>query len=284
MLTTTPTPTPATSCLAAVAPAGRHLPGLDDAATVATRTFQKTQRLLAQTVSVNGIAAVSGPPGCGKTFAVDHFMRTHPLMRERRWHWLDMPPKPTTKEVTVRLLDALGEHRPRSATEYELTELLAPALNEGHPVIVIDEAQNLKSDGLQQLRYLHDRGQGRSWTLALVGSTVNQALNGAAELGSRVSRWVTFTPLKGTEQLLPTLRDWHPVLSVLSPKLLLRVDEVYARGNFRLWAQFLQALLTLTEIQAGGAGTANQAGDAEHQTLLVSAALAAVSPSTVRAQ
>ena len=278
-----PTTTSDTAGLAASGPVDRHLPGLEDAATVTTKTFQKAQLLLAQTVKVNGIAAVSGPPGCGKTFAVDHFVRTHPSMRERRWRWLDMPPKPTTKEVTVRLLDTLGERRPRSATEYELTELLAPALNEGHPVIVIDEAQNLKSDGLQQLRYLHDRGQGRSWTLLLVGSTVNQALNGAAELGSRVSRWVTFTPLTGTEQLLLTLRDWHPMLAAAPPELLLRVDEVYARGNFRLWAQFLQALLTLSERQSTGEGAVGRADEVD-QNLLVRAALAAVSPSTVRAQ
>ena len=253
---------------------GRHLPGLSTAATVATKTFQQTQMLLGQAVRLNGIAAVSGKPGCGKTFAVDHFVRTHPSMSGRTWHWLDMPPKPTTKEVTVRLLDALGERRPRGATEYELTELLDPALIRLSPVVVIDEAQNLKTDGLQQLRYLHDRGQGRSWALLLVGSTVKEALNGAAELGSRVSRWVTFTPLSDRAQLLQALRGWHPVFEATSADLLLRVDAVYAQGNFRLWAQFLQTLLFLLERQPPGR---------DPDSRLFAAALAAVSPSTVRA-
>lgn len=275
-MTTTTTTTPATAT-AGPTPGhdGRHLPGLDDATTVPTRTFQMAQLLLGQTANLNGIAAVSGPPGCGKTFAVDHFVRTHPAMRNRSWHWLDMPPKPTTKEVTVRLLDALGQRRPRGATEYELTELLAPALQASAPVVVVDEAQNLKTDGLQQLRYLHDRGGGRSWTLLLVGSTVNQSLAGAAELGSRVSSWLTFAPLNGTEQLLRTLHSWHPLLVDTPAELLLRVDEFYARGNFRLWAQFLRALLSLLARQPAGTIPDDR---------IIGAALAAVSPSQVRAQ
>jgi len=266
---TTPTIPPAPGS------AGRHLPGLSAAATVATKTFQQAQMLLGQTVDLNGIAAVSGKPGCGKTFAVDHFVRTHPSMHGRAWHWLDMPPKPTTKEVTVRLLDALGERRPRGATEYELTELLDPALVRLNSVVVIDEAQNLKTDGLQQLRYLHDRGQSRSWALLLVGSTVKESLNGAAELDSRVSRWLTFKPLTDPDQLLRTLHGWHPVLAATPADLLLRVDEVYARGNFRLWAQFLQTLLFLLGRRPAGTAVDN---------VLVGAALAAVSPSTIRAR
>lgn len=256
-------------------PGDRHLPGLDAASTVPTQTFRKAQLLLGDTVRLNGIAAVSGPPGCGKTFAVDHFVRTHPVMQGRQWHWLDMPPQPTTKEVTVRLLDAVGEQRPLRATEYELTELLAPALISLRPVVVVDEAQNLKTNGLQQLRYLHDRGQGRSWTLLLVGSTVNRSLAGAAELGSRVSSWLAFVPLTGTEPLLRALHAWHPLLAATPAELLLRVDAFYARGNFRLWAQFLRALLSLLEHRP--AGTVPD----DH---LISAALASVSPSPVRAQ
>jgi hypothetical protein len=245
---------------------GRHLTGLGDATTVPTHTFKKAQLLLAKTVGLNDIAAISGPPGCGKTYAVDHFIHHHPVMTGREWHWLEMPPKPTTKEVTQRLMRGLDLPLPRGVTEYELTEDLVPRLRGSGRVVVIDEAQNLKADGLQQLRYLHDRCEW-SWTLILVGSTVDRALSGAAELSSRVSAWVRFGPMADTP-LLTALRAWHPVLAQMPPELLLRIDEVHARGNWRYWAQFLRALLDL--LARKPAGTVPDA-------TLVSAALAAVS-------
>ena len=252
----------------------RHLNGLAGAATVPTEGFQMVQLLLGGAVDLNNIAAVSGPAGSGKSFAVDHFVRTHPAMRGREWHWLDMPPKPTTKEVTVRLMDAVGVRRRRGDTEYDLTELLVPALQGSQRVVVIDEAQNLQTTGLQQLRYLHDRGRPSSWTLLLVGSTVHTKLSKAQELASRVSAWVQFEPLTD-RPLLQALQSWHPVLRDLSPKLLLRIDDIFGRGNFRNWAQFLRALLTLLDQQPAGTIP---------DTRLVQAALAAVSPSRVRAR
>jgi hypothetical protein len=224
---------------------GRHLTGLGNVATVGTPTFTKAQLLLAKAVALNDVAAVSGPPGCGKTFAVDHFIRTHSVMAQRTWHWLDMPPKPTTKEVTQRLMRGLDLPLPRGATEYELTEELVPVLTDSNRVVVIDEAQNLKPEGLQQLRYLHDRCSW-SWTLVLVGSTVDRSLSGAAELSSRVSAWVRFGPMSD-RPLLTALRAWHPVLAEMDPTMLLRIDEVHARGNWRYWAQFLRALLDLLQ-------------------------------------
>jgi hypothetical protein len=263
----TPHPQPPFTPQPAVAAAGgRHLTGLDGATTVQTAAFKKAQLLLARTVELNDIAAISGPPGCGKTYAVDHFVHHHPAMTDRPWHWLEMPPKPTTKEVTQRLMRGLGLPFTRNTPEYELTEDLAPHLAGSGRVVVIDEAQNLKAAGLQQLRYLHDRGAW-TWTLVLVGSNVDRALSGAAELASRVSAWVQFTALTDTP-LLAALREWHPVLAAMSPQLLLRIDEVHARGNFRFWAQFLRALLDLLDRQPPGTVP---------DATLVAATLAAVS-------
>jgi DNA transposition AAA+ family ATPase len=249
---------------------GRHLSGLTEVAAVETAPFTKAQLLLGRTVRLNDIIAISGPPGCGKTFAVDHFLRTHPVMSDRVWHWLEMPPQPTTKEVTQRLLRGLDVKFRRGDTEYELTEELVPHLTGSHAVVVIDEAQNLKSNGLQQLRYLHDRGEW-TWTLVLVGSRVDQALSGAAELSSRVSSWVKFEPLSDTATLLKALRAWHPAVAALSPEVLLRVDELHARGNFRNWAQFLRALLNILDRQPPGTAAS---------PAIVSAALAAVTRTT----
>jgi hypothetical protein len=130
--------------------------------------------------------------------------------------------------------------------EYVLTEDLVPVLLEANPVVVIDEAQNLGAAGLQQLRFFHDRCRPvlptdpPGFTLVLVGSTVDRALGRADELDSRVSAWVKFEPLKD-EPLLRALREWHPLLADLPPELLLQIDRERCRGNFRRWAQFLNA-------------------------------------------
>lgn len=226
----------------------RHLRGLEPASTVRTRTFKTAQVVLRDVVNRNGITAVYGKPGNGKTFAVDHFLNHDPVMSDRAWHWLDMPPTPAIKEVTQRLLAGIGVPFDRRDTQYQLTDDLIPAL-EGR-VVVLDEAQNLTGPGLQQVRYLHDRGNG-SWSLVLVGSTVDKTLSGAAELSSRVSGWVRFEHMD-QRVLLGALRGWHPVMTQLDPSLLLEIDEDYAHGNWRQWAQFLAALLSVLDRQRPG--------------------------------
>lgn len=226
----------------------RHLNGLKDASTVGTHTFRKAQAVLREVVNRNGITAVYGQPGNGKTFAVDHFLNHDPAMAHRAWHWLDMPPTPAIKEVTQRLLTGIGVDFDRRDTQYQLTDDLIPAL-EGR-VVVLDEAQNLTAPGLQQVRYLHDRGNG-SWSLVLVGSTVDRTLSGAAELSSRVSGWVKFEHM-GQQALLGAVMDWHPVMRQLDRSLLLDIDESYAHGNWRQWGQFLAALLSVLDRQPPG--------------------------------
>lgn len=274
-ITHQPTPTPvsgAPNASTAVIQA-RHQPGLRDVAEVHTDTFKLAQLQLGRVVRDGGIAAVSGQPGRGKTFSVDFFLRHHPTMEGRIWHWLDMPPKPTTKEVTLRLLRGLGASFNHRDSEYVLTEDLIPLLGGSGMVVVIDEAQNLRAEGLQQLRYLHDRCRPLSlddppgWSLILVGSTVDRALSGAAELASRVSSWVRFPRLEG-EQLLVALRAWSPLLTQLPPELLLRIDEQHGRGNWRDWSQFLAAYTDLHERRPATT-------DAERKRL-AAAALAAV--------
>ena len=258
---------------AGTAARARHLAGLTDVAEVRTDTFQLAQVQLARVVRTGGIAAVSGRPGCGKTFSVDYFMRHHPAMDGRVWHWLDMPPKPTTKEVTLRLLRGLGARFNPRDSEYVLTEDLVPLLAGSGMVVVIDEAQNLRAEGLQQLRYLHDRCRPLSpddppgWALILVGSTVDRALAGAAELASRVSTWVEFTRLED-QQLIVALRAWSPLLADLPPDVLLRIDARHGRGNWRNWAQFLAAYTDLH--------TRRPPNTTEDRKKLVRAALAAV--------
>lgn len=222
----------------------RHLPGLDAANVVKTKAFISAEHKLSSAVSRHGIAVVSGAPGNGKSFTVDRFLRTHPVVTGRTVHWLDMPPNPAPKEVTVRLLSATAIPFNSRDTLYELTELLIPALD--GQVVVIDEAQNLKQNALQQVRYFHDQGRAMAlpWALILVGSTIDSAMSRAPELHSRVAARVEFEAMDA-ESLLRAVRDWHPATAALDPKLVLQVDATYGYGNWRRWGQLLSALLDL---------------------------------------
>lgn len=79
--------------------APRHLPGLDNANVVKTKTVASAEHKLSSSINRHGIAVVSGAPGNGKSFTVDQFLNTHPSVAGRTVHWLDMPPNPAPKEV-----------------------------------------------------------------------------------------------------------------------------------------------------------------------------------------
>lgn len=239
----------------------RHLPGLESAQQVATTAFRKTQLLAADAARLHEIAVFTGEPGLGKTFAVDHWVRSQPCP----WVWLDMPPKPSPKEVVVRLTRALQGSCDSRTPAYDLADELCALLAEHSRVVVIDEAQNLAKEGLAQLRYLHDRPDA-CWALFFVGATgCAQVLKAHPELHSRVARWVHFTPLEGDE-LLQALRAFHPLLAAADTRLLARIDETYAKGVFRRWARLTEIAVPL----------ARRRGDTTLTTDTARAALAAM--------
>ena len=213
------------------------VPATSSLALVPTKQFQKAQLGLAATVRSNDIAAVYGPPGSGKTHAVRHFINHDPGMTGRRAHWLQMSYRPSPKELAYRLTEQLGAN-PRGRTQYELVDFIVDHLRDSHDVLVIDEAHHLPSAGLQQLRYLHDRGES-SWSLVLVGSDIGKALNSAGELRSRVSAAMAFTPLTD-QDLVIALRQLHPALDALGNATLRDIDSKFPRGNFRDWVHFTQ--------------------------------------------
>lgn len=232
----TTTPTLATPKDASVPPASpRHLPGLPVVPTIATPGFRKTQTVAADAVELREIALIAGDPGLGKTFAVHHFVTHQPLP----WLWLDMPPKPTPKEVVVRLLRAAAGACDSRPPVYELADELCAVLAEEPRVIVIDEAQNLDRDGLHQVRYLHDRVDA-DWGLLFVGGVgCEKVLASDPQLDDRIAGRVGFRPMSGAA-LFEALDAYSPFFAQADRQLLLRVDETYAHGVFRRWARVLQ--------------------------------------------
>lgn len=242
-------------------PAGRQLSGVDDASVVATTAFRKTQVLCGQTAALREIGLVSGEPGLGKSFAVAEFARRSDLDTV----WLQLPPRPTPKEITVRLLDQLVGAGDGRDVLYDLTEELVGALKSPR-LVVLDEAQNLNAVGLNQVRYLHDRPETDFALLLVGGAGCEDTIRRDPQLDSRVARRVRFAALAGDE-LTATLRAFHPLLAASDGALLAELDDRYARGVFRRWARIVQIAAPL----------AREAGTPDRLTLRVAnAALAAI--------
>lgn len=58
--------------------ADRHVRGTDGAADVPTEPFQLVQTALPRVVRLGGMAALHGPAGSGKSFAMKHYLEHHP--------------------------------------------------------------------------------------------------------------------------------------------------------------------------------------------------------------
>ena len=223
----------------------RQLPGLTGACSVPTQPFQLAQINLTRAVRLNDIGVLSGPAGCGKTYALEHFLNTSPVMTGRVRTYLEMPPKPAAKEFTVRLLTATVGSCDHRKAAYLLTNELHDVLYGSNRVVVVDEAHNLGVLGLQSLRYLHQRGE-FTWSLVLVGARIAEALSAGdvEELKSRAEGLVLFQPLTGAE-LLASLHKLHPLLTGAANDQLRYVDTQFGRGRFRNWAKFLRVALEL---------------------------------------
>jgi hypothetical protein len=169
----------------------RQLPGLPTAEQVATRSFQLTQVTLARVVHYNDIGVLSGPPGCGKTYALEAFLAKAAAQAGHEYSYLEMPVARAVKEFNFRMLNAILGGCDDKQTNYQLTDQLAATLHGNNRIVVVDEAHNLNVKGLQRLRHLHQTGE-FTWTLILAGATIAQSLFGAEELKSRADGLVMF--------------------------------------------------------------------------------------------
>ena len=236
-MTATHSPAPNGRVKTDAAPANvKHLRGLPPVPTIATPGFRKTQVVAADATELREIAVVAGNPGLGKSFAVYHFVANQPLP----WLWLDMPPKASPKEIVVRVLRATTGACDQRLPVYELSDQLCDVLAAEPRIVVIDEAQHLDSHGLHQLRYLHDRPDA-DWALIFAGGVgCEKVLAADPQLNDRIAGRVKFSPLDDST-LLETLDAYSPFFAAADRQLLLRVNQVYARGIFRRWARVLQA-------------------------------------------
>jgi len=220
----------------------QHHLNLQGASVVTTTQMQLATIAVCTAARERSIAAVYGPPGCGKTFTVERACETLPLEVFR----FVLPNYPSPKEIAVTLLSRLtGDYY--SGPRYRLDEHLIEALMQTAKLLVVDEAQRLSLPSVEYLRFLWDEavlrsqhGTGEAFGLVLVGGhRCYQTLVRYRALSSRVASWAEIAPIP-TSGVVELVRGFHPLLAKAETDLLDEIDELYAHGVLRNWATFVK--------------------------------------------
>lgn len=213
-----------------------HFLGLADAATITTKQFQLTERVIGDLVEHLGMGVIHGPAGTGKTFAVESAMETADAVTAVVQCNLAFQSKPTMRQVLDELVHTITGAVP-AGNRFKLTQMLIELLAGPPRLLIIDEAQRLTGDALELVRHLHDH-RGTAFAVLYVGGDgCWEVLSREPMLRSRIFRRLPFQPLSRTA--VPALiRDFHPIYATAGDDLLLGVDDVHAHGNLRDWAVF----------------------------------------------
>ena len=169
------------------------------------------------------LAILYGPPGIGKTFAIEEFID--------RIEKLEDPDKAEVLEATAHaastpksLIAALCVQVgiPHQATAATLAEGLVRKLETGRYLIIVDEANHLDIEAMELLRYIYDKGR---LGVILVGTlrlyeVFTDGSRPASELEQLWSR-------VGTCELLPGLNEYEARQIV--QKSLGRIPEITSK-------------------------------------------------------
>lgn len=174
------------------------LGGRDDAATIEgalaaapdyipTPTSAKIEAALAYAQYAGDLAVIHGGAGVGKTSTIRHYARQNPQVFTATMTAADKGVVPALEEIS----EAVGI-RDTSSGARRMSKAIIARIRDTRGLLVVDEAQHLGVDALEQLRAIHDAtGIG----LALVGNeTVYASLTGGrraetfAQLFSRVGK------------------------------------------------------------------------------------------------
>lgn len=185
----------------------------------------------------NGIAAIEGVPGTGKTTCARYVAAT----AKRPCAIATMPHRPAPLDLlrhTYR--EVTGFQSAKNVTRFELQSELLEILADWRGVLIVDELQNTEASAMQELVWLYEETQ-HAFGLVIVGSTVLTAVKRHPQLATRIMGAVTFAPLRDQE-LLDTLAELDPRLRDTGRERLLRHDEKCARGLMRTWVKTIEWL------------------------------------------
>jgi hypothetical protein len=210
----------------------RHHLGLTGATTVDTGPFRLTKHAVRGAVRRQGIAAVTGDAGLGKTYAAEDAFAEFSETLET---CLIVLPggRPHPKRVAQLLLRELTGVS-HEASRFELADDLIEILSQRPRLIGVDEAQNGYHAVFEFLRHLHDDPR-TTFALVLIGGHgAWRVLSRYPMLRSRIRGHVEFHRWRHRE-LFEILAAFHEFYAEAPKELLLEADERLGRGNFREW-------------------------------------------------
>lgn len=228
-----------------------------DAATVETASFRLAQRNARDAINANAMGLFYGDAGLGKTYAVESAIEQIGGQR----CWLLAPQGMTPKALLLRLL-RLTTGVTHEGTQTRLEPVLLEALSQPGLALWVDETQHLNHACVEYLRHLHDHPETQFSLLLVGGNGCYRLIQRHPMLASRVARWTKFRPLDITE-VVAILPNFHALYRQTDPELLEQVDDRFAGGNLRRWANFTATARDL----------ADRSGETRLTPVLVEAAL-----------
>ena len=172
---------------------------------IPTLTASSVLEKLAKADERQALALLYGPPGIGKTFAVEEFMDRIEKQND--------PAKPeiffvtahsasTPKSLMANLCLQAGI--PHQGTASTLAESLVRKLQAGHYLIIVDEANHLNIAAMELLRYVYDLGH---LGVVLVGTLRLYEIftDGSRPAGELEQLWSRVE----ISQLLPSLTEYE---------------------------------------------------------------------------
>ncbi len=220
--------------------APHHL-ALAGARILRTTPLALTERAVRDIVSAKAMGVIHGPAGCGKTFA----WRSAVALIDAPVCTLQFPSRPSMLRVARVLLHKLTGSKPKG-NRFDLSDELIDFLAERDLLVIIDEAQWLNRECIEYLRHLHDDPSTRFGLLLAGGDGCWEVLSREPMLRSRLHRRVAFAPLDRTaiQQAIPS---YHALYDDADPLLIGLIDDFFAHGNLRAWAEFTHTAIEILE-------------------------------------
>jgi DNA transposition AAA+ family ATPase len=212
-----------------------------------------------------------GVPGVGKTLSAHYYAQWDVVLAERRRIFDDPPaPEPFERRTVVYTAPVVGTPQAIARELLELCGLIDTLVRWGMAfrqgtddllyssrdgpyteLVIVDEADRLKTAGLEQVRDLYDRGR---FGLVLLGMPgLEKRLARYPQLYSRVGFVHEFRPLSGDESHFILEQKWSELGLTFHPAEFADAEAVAAviritGGNFRLLQRLFAQIERILQI------------------------------------
>lgn len=213
---------------------------------VETPSMRRTRVAFSLTMTQRSMMLIDGPPGTGKTTAAAM------LVKQARSEgfpavYVAIPERPSPSEVLRAIIESVSG-TPGCGTKHNMENEARAMLADFGGLLVVDEVQNLRRSGMQELRFLHDDSQ-TNVAILILGWQADKVIRDMPDLDSRVRYRAKFTPLQD-EEVCEIAHSLDSRLNRTSDGVIIHINDIYARGNMRRWNSFCAAARSLLPADA----------------------------------